>query len=104
MAHGELAWLFIEPHTGLDHCPRILLSYLRARISGDLHVAVDEVVDLKVLVVIAKRVEQGLCNLDPAAVADELQDGEDGDVEVRGVLIERGACGHLRLDVEDFNC
>ena len=31
---GELAWLFHEPHTGLGHCPRILLSCFRARISG----------------------------------------------------------------------
>ena len=23
--------LFLEPHTGLDHCPRILLSCFRAR-------------------------------------------------------------------------
>ena len=71
---------------------------------GDLHVAVDEVVDLKVLVVVAERVEQGFCNLDPAAVTDELQDGEDGDVEVGCVLIERWACGNLCLGVKDFNC
>ena len=32
-AHGELAWLFLEPDTGLDHCPRILLSYFRGRTS-----------------------------------------------------------------------
>ena len=25
-AHGELAWLFLEPDTELDQCPRILLS------------------------------------------------------------------------------
>ena len=34
LAHGELAWLFLEPHTGLDHCPRILLSCYRARTSA----------------------------------------------------------------------
>ena len=33
VAHGELAWLFLEPDTELDHCPRILLSCFRARIS-----------------------------------------------------------------------
>ena len=65
---------------------------------GDLEVAVDQVVDLKVLVVIAKRVEQCLCHLDPAAVADELQDGEDGDVEVWGVLIKRRSCCYLCLE------
>ena len=34
MAHGELAWFFLEPDTGLDHCLRILLSCFRARTSG----------------------------------------------------------------------
>ena len=34
LAHGKLAWLFIEPDTGLDHCPRILLSCFRARTSA----------------------------------------------------------------------
>ena len=33
LAHRELAWLFLEPDTGLDHCPRILLSCFRARAS-----------------------------------------------------------------------
>ena len=35
LAHGELAWLFHEPHTGLDHCPRILLSCFRSGTSGE---------------------------------------------------------------------
>ena len=30
----KLAYLLLEPDTGLDHCPRILLSCLRARTSG----------------------------------------------------------------------
>ena len=34
LAHGELAWLFLEPDTGLDHCPRILLQRFRARTSA----------------------------------------------------------------------
>ena len=34
MAFGELAWLFLEPDTALDQCPRILLLCFRARISG----------------------------------------------------------------------
>ena len=34
MAHGELAWLFLEPGRGLDHGPRILLSCFKARISA----------------------------------------------------------------------
>ena len=34
LAHVELAWLILEPDTRLEHCPRILLSCFRARISG----------------------------------------------------------------------
>ena len=30
MAHGVVAWLFLEPDTVQDHCPRILLSCFRA--------------------------------------------------------------------------
>ena len=33
LAHGELPLLFLERDTGLNHCPRILLSCFRARIS-----------------------------------------------------------------------
>ena len=38
LAHGELAWLLLEPYTGLDHCPIILLSGFRARISGHVKI------------------------------------------------------------------
>ena len=34
LAHGELAWLILEPDTGLDYCPRIILSCVRARTSA----------------------------------------------------------------------
>ena len=34
-AHGEVTWLFLEPDTGLDHCPRDPLSCFRARTSVD---------------------------------------------------------------------
>ena len=34
MAHGKLAWLFLGPDSGLDHCPIILLSCFRARTSA----------------------------------------------------------------------
>ena len=34
LAHGELARLFLEPDTGLDICPSILLSCFRARTSA----------------------------------------------------------------------
>ena len=37
LAHVELAWLFLEPDTGLDHCPRILLFCFRAGTSGWCH-------------------------------------------------------------------
>ena len=33
-AHGELAWLFLDPDTWLDDCPKILLSCFRARTSA----------------------------------------------------------------------
>ena len=33
MAHGELAWLFQEPHAGLDHCLRMLQACFRKRMS-----------------------------------------------------------------------
>ena len=34
LSHEELAWLILEPDTGLDHCLRILLSCFRARTSA----------------------------------------------------------------------
>ena len=33
MAHRELAWLFHEPHTGLDDCLRMLQACFRKRMS-----------------------------------------------------------------------
>ena len=33
MAHRELAWLFHEPHTGLDDCLRVLQACFRKRMS-----------------------------------------------------------------------
>ena len=33
MAHGELAWLFHEPHTGLEDSLNMLLSCFRKRMS-----------------------------------------------------------------------
>ena len=33
LTHGELDWLLLEPDTGLDRCPRILLLCFRARTS-----------------------------------------------------------------------
>ena len=47
---------------------------------------VDEVVDVKVLIVLAKGVDQGLGNVEPTKVEDELEDGEQGDEHVVGCL------------------
>ena len=33
--HRELAWLFLEPDTGLDHSPGILLSCFKQRTSAE---------------------------------------------------------------------
>ena len=48
MAHEKLAWLFLEPDTGFNHCPRTLLSCFRAMISVPVHadVGVDLLHDL----------------------------------------------------------
>ena len=34
LAHGEQAWHYLEPDTGLDHCQIMLLSCFGARISA----------------------------------------------------------------------
>ena len=52
-----------------------------------LKVPVDQIVDIKVLVVLAKRVDQGLCNVEPAKVEDELEDAKQGDEHVVGCLV-----------------
>ncbi len=64
-----------------------------------LDVSVDEVVDLEVLVVLAKRIQERLGNLDPAHVADKFQDGEVGQVQVGGVDSERVLAGEGDADV-----
>ena len=55
-----------------------------------LEVPVNDVVDLKVLVVVPEWVEEHLCHLDPAHVAEELDDGEEGDVNIWSVVLEGG--------------
>ena len=47
---------------------------------------VDEVVDVKVLIVLAKGVDQGLGHVEPTKVEDELQDRKQGDEHVVGWL------------------
>lgn len=43
-----------------------------------LKISLNEIVDLKILVVIAPRIEQSFSNLDPTDVTNELDDGEEG--------------------------
>ena len=51
---------------------------------------VDQVVDIKVLVVLAKGVDQGLGHVEPAKVEDELEDAKEGDEHVMGCLVVPG--------------
>ena len=51
---------------------------------------VDQVVDVKVLVVFAKGVDQGLGDVEPAKVEDELEDAKEGDEHVVGCLVVPG--------------
>ncbi len=66
-------------------CPHLHFRVVDDHV-GDLEVPVDEVVDLEVLVVVAEGIEQRLRHLDPPLVADELEDGEEGHVDGRGVV------------------
>ena len=54
---------------------------------SNLEVSINEVVDLKVLIVISPRIEKGFSNLDPTKVSDELNQGEDRDVNHGGVKV-----------------
>ena len=49
-------------------------------------IPVDQVVDVKVLVVLAKGIDQGLGNVEPTKVEDELEDRKYGDEHVVGGL------------------
>ena len=70
---------------------------------SNLEVSVNEVVDLKVFIVIAPRIEERFRNLDPTHVTDELQDGEDRNVDIRRVVLERVDCGEGDVESrEDF--
>ena len=55
---------------------------------ADLKVAVQEVVHVKVFVVIAKRVDQNLGHVEPTEVEEKLEKGEerDGNVEIVDIL------------------
>ena len=41
LGHVELAWLFQEPHAGLDHCLRMLQACFRKRMSESGRAALD---------------------------------------------------------------
>lgn len=51
-----------------------------------LNITVDEPINFKVIIVLTKGVDEGLCHLQPAHVEEELQYGEDGEVEINVVL------------------
>ena len=48
-------------------------------------VPVDQVVDVKVLVVLAEGVNQGLRNVEPAKVEEEFEDEKDGQIEINPI-------------------
>ncbi len=62
-----------------------------------LEVPVNEVVNLKVLIVVAKWVEQCFGHLDPSHVAKQFGQGEEGYIEVGG-MIDKGD------RVREWNC
>ena len=66
-------------------------------IGGKLKVPVDQVVDVKVLVVLAEGVDQGLCNVEPAKVEDELEDAKQGDEHVVGCLLVVPGGNHIDI-------
>ncbi len=55
----------------------------------NLEVPINEIIDLEVLVIIPPGIEQGFSNLDPTKVSDELDEGEDGNVDHWRVEVER---------------
>ena len=60
-------------------------------------VPVDQVVDVKVLVVLAEGVNQGLRNVEPAKVEDELEDAKQGDEHVVGCLLVVPGGNHVDI-------
>ena len=54
---------------------------------ADLEVSVDDVVKLKVVVIITERIDEALGNFQPAKVEDELNDGEEWEVEIFPVVV-----------------
>ena len=57
-------------------------------ISINLQVPVYQPVHLEVIIVLSKGIYQDLGHLEPAHVEEELQEGEDGNVEIHLVALE----------------
>ena len=53
----------------------------------DLEVSVDDVIELKVVVVITERIDEALGYFKPAKVENELNDGEEWEVEIFPVVV-----------------
>jgi hypothetical protein len=66
---------------------------------ANLKISVNEIVDLKILIIVTPRVEKSFSNLDPTKVTDEFNDGVIGKVDDRSV-VEVGALvecqGHVQ--------
>ena len=56
------------------HCLIVIFKYIYT----NLKVSLNEVVDVKIFIVITPWIEQSFSNLDPTNVTDELNDGEEG--------------------------
>ena len=54
---------------------------------ADLEVSVDDVVKLKVVVIITERIYEALSYFQPAKVENELNDGEEWEVEIFPVVV-----------------
>ena len=54
---------------------------------GYLHIPVDDVVDVEVFVVVAKRVDKSCSDMEPSTVEDELENGEEWDDKILDVVV-----------------
>ena len=52
-----------------------------------MEVSVDDVIKLKVVVIITERIDEALGYFEPAKVEDELNDGEEWEVEIFPVVV-----------------
>ena len=54
---------------------------------AELNIPVDDVVDVKVIIIVAKWVDQGLSHMKPTPVEDKLEDRKDRNVEINDVVV-----------------